>query len=69
MDMTKYFLIGFYSAFYTSPFYISLGLNAKSRILMVNSKQEAEVAWKLTTIKKNFTRESNFWIDFKTMRR
>ena len=32
------------------------------------SKQEAEAAWKLTTIKKNLTCESNFWIDFRTMR-
>ena len=31
-------------------------------------KQEAEEAWKLTTINKNLTRESNFWIDFRTMR-
>ena len=31
-------------------------------------KQEAEAAWKLTTIKKNLTRESNFWIGFRTMR-
>ena len=30
-------------------------------------EQEAEVAWKLTTNKKNLTCESNFWIDFGTM--
>ena len=33
-----------------------------------NIQQEAEAAWKLTTIKKNLTGESNFWIDFRTMR-
>ena len=33
-----------------------------------NLKQEAEVTWKLTTIKKNLTCESKFWIDFRTMR-
>ena len=32
------------------------------------NKQEAEEAWKLTTNKKNLTCESNFWIDFRTMR-
>ena len=30
-------------------------------------RQEAEAAWKLTSIKKNLTCESNFWIDFRTM--
>ena len=34
----------------------------------VKIQQEAEAAWKLTTIKKNLTGESNFWIDFRTMR-
>ena len=33
-----------------------------------NNKQAAEATWKLTTIKKNLTCESNFWIDFITMR-
>ena len=27
------------------------------------------MAWKVTTIKKNLTCESNFWIDFRKMRR
>ena len=34
----------------------------------INIKQEAESTWKLTNIKKNLTCESNFWIDFRTVR-
>ena len=49
-------------------FLFTLFDQSKRRKRSIQSQQEAEAAWKLTTIKKNLTCESNFWIDFRTMR-
>ena len=41
---------------------IQFSINERENYVSFQHKQEAEMAWNLTTIEENLTSETNFWI-------